>query len=163
MKLILAFKAFLKAWNYPSDAQKFIDQKLSLPAPEGISSDNSHLRLLSLLQHSGRLIDFLKEDIAGFSDAQVGAAVRTIHDECAKSLEDLVTIRPIMQENEGAIIHVAPGYDPSSIKVVGNIKGDPPFSGILIHKGWKAHKRSLPKKVSIDSSDILCPAEIEVK
>ena len=160
-KLGLAFKAFCKAWNNPEKGQLFITSEPSVPAKETI--DSSHLRLLTTLQSNGRLIDFLKEDITGFDDAQVGAAVRKIHEDCAKSLEELVTIRPVMEENEGTLINVPRGYNPSNIKVVGKIKGEPPFSGVLVHRGWKAHKRSLPKQIGELSTDVICPAEIEVR
>lgn len=161
MNLALAFKAFLKALKNPEAADKFVNGKLSLPSET--STDASHLRLLSLLQHSSRMIDFLKEDITSYSDAQVGSAVRKIHEDCSKSLEDLITIRPVMQEREGAQVHVPSGYDPASIKVVGKVVGNPPFTGTLVHKGWKAHKRTLPKKVGEGNSEIICPAEVEVR
>lgn len=159
MGLSLAIKAFFKAWKEPEKGEQFVNETKKIAD----QADHSHLRLLSLLQQSGRLIDFLKEDLSGCDDAQVGAAVRKIHQDCAKSLEELVTIRPVMSEHEGAHVKVAPGYDPSSIKVVGKVKGEPPYNGVLIHKGWKAHKRSLPKKVGDQLVDVICPAEIEVK
>ena len=101
--------------------------------------------------------------ISSFDDAQIGSAVRKIHDECGKCLEDLVTIRPVMEENEGAKITVPQGYDPAKIKVVGKIMGQPPYTGVLIHKGWKAHKRSLPKKIGDQVVEVICPAEVEVR
>lgn len=159
MSLSLALKAFFKAWNQPEEAKKFLEGA----KPQIESQDQSHLRLLALLQQGGRLVDFLKEDIASYSDAQVGAAVRKIHEDCNKSLEELVTIRPVMEEREGATVKVPVGYDPSTVKVVGKIKGDGPYTGVLVHKGWKAHKRSLPKKIGDQLSEVICPAEVEVK
>jgi Domain of unknown function (DUF2760) len=159
MKLLLAIKAFFKAFRDPAQAQKFVEGRVQ----EVDKQDQGHLRLLAIFQQSGRLIDFFKEDITNFSDAQVGAAVRKIHQDCNKVLEDAVTVRPIMEENEGDKVTILPGYDPAAIKVVGNIKGEPPFTGILTHKGWKAHKRSLPKKIGEQHSEVLCPAEIEVR
>lgn len=165
MRLLLAIKAFFKAFKEPEKARQFID---GMPAASGcsketVTADASHLRLLGVMQQSGRLVDFLKEDISAYDDAQIGAAVRKIHDDCAKCLEDLVTIRPVFEENEGAKINVPQGYDPSKIKVVGNIKGEPPFAGVLVHKGWKAHKRSLPKKVGDQLTEIIWPAEVEIR
>lgn len=160
-KLALAFKAFCKAWKNPEKGQSFIEGAVLATVHE--TTDPSHLRLLAALQLSGRLIDFLKEDISSFDDAQVGAAVRKIHEDCAKSLEELVTIRPVMDEKEGAAITVPRGYNPSNIKVVGKVKGEPPFSGIVVHRGWKAHKRSLPKQVGELATEVICPAEIEVR
>lgn len=159
MSLMLALKAFMKAWKDPRKAADFCNDHVK----ENDHQDFSHLRLLSILQSSGRIIDFLKEDIAQFSDAQVGAAVRKIHQECSKTLEDMVTIRPLMEEKEGASVTVPDGYDPKNIKVVGKVKGQPPYKGILIHKGWKAHKRSLPKQITESNSQIISPAEIEVR
>jgi hypothetical protein len=158
MKFIVAVKAFFKALKDPKKAQLFLED--NEPAQE--SADASHLRLLSVLQQSGRLVDFLKEDISKFNDAQVGAAARKIHQDCSKALEEVVTIRPVMVESEGAKVQVSPGYDPTAIKVIGKVKGEPPYKGTLVHKGWKAAKRSLPKKIGEQQSDILHPAEIEV-
>lgn len=160
MGLILAFKAFIKAFKDPKGAQLFVEGNASSTT---VTSDLSHLRLLSHLQQSSRLIDFLKEDIDAFSDLQVGAAVRKIHRDCREVLEELVTIRPLRDEQEGTTIQILKGYDPDEIKLVGKIKGEPPFTGVLMHRGWKAQKRSLPKKITEHASEIICPAEIEIK
>lgn len=159
MRLWLAIKAFFKILSDPEKAQLLFEEK---PQVQEVA-DQSHLRLLSLLQQSGRLIDFLKEDISTFSDAQVGAAVRKIHQDCARSLEELVTIRPVMEENEGAAVKIPAGYDAGQIKIVGKVSNDPPFNGVIVHRGWKAHKRSLPKKVGEQTNEVLCPAEVEVR
>lgn len=159
MGLMVAVKAFFKALKDPKEAARYLEGK---PKQIEEKKDPSHLRLLSLMQQSGRLIDFLKEDISPYSDAQIGAAVRKIHAECGKSLEELVTIRPVMDQKEGEQVTLQPGYDPSAFKVVGKVKGEPPYSGKLVHKGWKAHKQTLPKQVGETSTDILCPAEIEI-
>ena len=163
MRLITAIKAFFKALKEPETTEL---PRLSESASKNLpkeSKDYSHLRLLTLLQQSSRFIDFLKEDISSFDDAQIGAVVRKIHQECGKSIEDLVTIRPVLEEKEGDPIHVPVGYDTAHIKVVGKVKGEAPFKGILVHRGWKAHKKSLPKQESEQDLDIICPAEVEVK
>lgn len=163
MRLMLAIKAFFKALKDPIKAEKFIGIE-QIKEPKALeASDPSHLRMLTMMQNASRLIDFLKEDLTTYDDAQVGAAVRKIHADCGKCLEEIVTIRPVMDENEGAKVNVLQGYDPSKIKVVGKVKGEPPFTGVLVHKGWKAHKRSLPKKVGEPTSDIIWPAEVEIR
>lgn len=160
MGLGLAFKAFFKALKEPEKAKFFLEDA----APKQLDvSDQSHLRLLAYLQQGGRLIDFLKEDLAAFSDAQVGAAVRKIHQDCAQSIEELVTIRPLRDEEEGASIQVPKGFNPAEFKVVGKVKGEPPFTGVLLHRGWKAQKRSLPKKSGEQAPEVICPAEVEIK
>ncbi len=161
MRLILAFKAFFKALKEPKKAQQFIDDIQELAQEE--AQDHSHLRLLNYLQQASRLIDFLKEDLQTFSDAQVGAAVRKIHQDCAQAIEELVTIRPLKDEQEGCLVQVPKGYNPAEIKVLGKVKGEPPFTGVLVHRGWKAQKRSLPKKTREQVLEIICPAEVEIK
>ena len=160
MGLGLAFRAFIKAWKEPGKAKAFLEDA---PPKQIEAADHSHLRFLSYLQQDGRLIDFLKEDIAPFSDAQVGAAVRKIHQDCAQTVEELVTIRPLRDEQEGATIHVPKGFNPAEIKIMGKVKGEPPFTGLLVHRGWKAQKRSLPKKTGEQTPEVICPAEVEIK
>jgi len=159
MRLWLAIKAFFKAFKEPEKALLFIEE----PVGKNEKSDPSHLRLLSILQQSGRMIDFLKEDISSYSDAQVGAAVRKIHLDCGKSLEEFVAIRPIMDEAEGSIITISSGYNPSEMKIVGKVNDTFPLKGHIIHRGWKACKRSLPKKSGEQAGELLSPAEIEVR
>ncbi len=161
MGLKVAFQAFIKAFKEPEKGRQFVEGRISLKQEEG--ADPSHLRLLHDLQQSSRLVDFLKEDIKEFTDAQVGAAVRKIHHDCAQAVEELVTIRPLREESEGSLVHIQKGYDPTEIKVVGKIKGEPPFTGILVHRGWKAQKRSLPKKTEPSRSDVIASAEVEIK
>ena len=143
----------------PEKGRQFIEGRETKP----LEADPSHLRLLYYLQQAGRLVDFLKEDLTGISDAQVGAAARKVQQECAQAIEELVTIRPLRDEKEGATIQVPKNYHPGECKIVGKVKGEPPFVGTLIHRGWKAQKRSLPKKSGEQVSDVICPAEIEVK
>ncbi len=167
MGLILAVSAFFKALRGKNKEQALLflghDKKdESGEAKNKESGDHSHLRLLGLLQQSGRLIDFFKEDISQFSDAQVGAAVRKIHDDCAERIEELVTIRSVVEQKEGEKLTIPVGYDPAEYKLVGNVKGEAPFTGTLRHKGWRAHKLQLPKKVVDGSNEIICPAEVEV-
>lgn len=162
MSLLIAIKTFFKAWKEPNQARKFLENEQKKEIPKKDECDKgSHLQLLALLQESSRLVDFLKEDISSFSDDQIGVIVRKIHADSAKSLEEIVTIRPIREESEGSLIQIERGYDPSLIKVIGKVTGEPPFSGVLIHKGWKAHKKSLPKKL-IEQKEVIYPAEVEV-
>lgn len=161
MSWLIAFKAFFKALKNPKLGKEFVEG-IEKNQPISLKQDYSHLRILSMLQQSGRLIDFLKEDISGYSDAQVGACARTIHTDCAKLIEDSVTIRPVMEEEEGSQVVIQSGFDPQKIKLVGRIKGDAPYQGTVVHKGWKAHKYSLPKH-SEDQHEILYAAEIEIK
>ena len=165
MGLLVALKAFTKALSNKQAALDFLGKKSTQKSVTDKQQEQppSHLDLLTLLQKSGRLIDFLKENIDTYNDAQVGAAVRQIHQQCGEVLEEVVTIRPVMEQEEGKKITVPQGYGSSEIKVVGNVVGNPPFEGVLRHKGWKAHKISLPKGQHSGKREVLSPAEVEVK
>jgi hypothetical protein len=108
------------------------------------------LQVLALLQREGRLIDFCEEDLAGFSDAQIGAAARTVHDGCRKALRSYVKLEPVRTEAEGAAIEVPQGFDARAIRLTGNVVGNPPFRGVLRHHGWRAE------------GGVVAPAEVEL-
>lgn len=118
--------------------------------------------VLGLLQREGRLIDFLREDIAAFDDAQVGAAVRPVHEGCRKTLEEYVTLEAVRPEAEGARVTVPPGFDASAIRLSGNVRGNPPFKGILRHHGWRVSKLNLPDRPAAHASDVVAPADVEL-
>jgi hypothetical protein len=120
------------------------------------------LQLLTILQREGRLVDFLMEDIQGISDAQVGAAVREVHLKCRKALQDHVPLEPALSEAEDSSATVQPGYDPSAIRVVGNLGAKPPYTGTVRHRGWRAREVKLqPLPVGQDPR-VVAPAEVEV-
>src|SRR5690348_11825978 len=127
------------------------------PAPQPASPA---LHLLALLQREGRLIDFCEEDLAGFPDAQVGAAARTVHEGCRKALRSAFTFAPIRTEPEGAPVVVPKGFDPQAIRLTGNLSGAPPFNGTLRHHGWKAASVRMP--MAAGDPTVIAPAEVEL-
>lgn len=120
------------------------------------------LQLLAVLQREGRLVDFLEQDIAAFPDAEIGAAVRVVHEGCRKALRNHVDIDPIRSEDEGAKITLEAGFPASEVKLTGDVKGKPPYRGTLQHRGWKAKRIQLPKLTADHDSSILAPAEVEL-
>ena len=56
--------------------------------------------MLALLQRDGRLIDFLAEDVTPYPDAQLGAAVRSVHESSRQVLERYVKLEPIIASDE---------------------------------------------------------------
>jgi hypothetical protein len=121
------------------------------------------LRMLAVLQRDGRLVDFLEEEIDGYSDAQIGAAARDIHRGCRKSLRDYLTIAPVIDAAEEALVTVPADFDPAAIRLVGNVDASPPFQGVLKHHGWRVRSVHLPVlPVARDDSSVLSPAEVEV-
>lgn len=120
------------------------------------------LQLLGILQRDGRLVDFLEEDLAPFSDAEVGAAARTVHEGCKKAVTAYFTLEPVYREPEGAPIVVQDGFDPAEVRLTGNVVGKPPFHGSLKHHGWKAKGVTLPARVPEQDPTIVQPAEVEL-
>jgi hypothetical protein len=119
-------------------------------------------RILSLLQNKGRLIDFFQEDIMRYPDAQIGAAIRYIHEDCSNALSEYMTFDPVISQKEGEIVVVSEGFDPSEIRLTGNITGAPPFKGILRHSGWKISQIHLPDFPKGQKHTIIAPAEVEI-
>ena len=129
------------------------------PAPEGVEA----LHLLALLQRDGRLVDFIAEDLNGFSDAEIGAAARTVHEGCRKVIRTYVDLEPVFREPEGASVTVAPGFDASAVRLTGNVVGAPPFRGSLRHHGWRVTRAAFPPVPKTqDAARILAPAEVEL-
>ncbi len=130
------------------------------PAPP---SEASAIQILSILQRKGRLIDFLQEDLSAHQDAQIGAAVRTIHEGCKQALAEYIDLEPIFTEEEGSPITVEPGFDAHAIRLTGNIVGDPPFKGALRHRGWRVVRVDLPTQTPAQQKErIVAAAEVEV-
>ena len=122
------------------------------------------LHLLSLLQREGRLVDFLEEDLSLYEDAQIGAAVRSIHENCQKKLHECLSLTAVIDREEGEEVTIEAGFDPNAVKLTGHVTGNPPFSGILQHRGWQAKKIALPElSTGPQNPNIIAPAEVEIK
>jgi hypothetical protein len=121
------------------------------------------LYLLSVLQREGRLVDFLFENLDGYQDEQIGAAVRSIHAGCNKVMAKNLALKPIMVAAEGDEIVIEKGFNADQVKLTGNVIGDPPFKGIVRHRGWQAKKLELPALSNFRQSDVIAPAEVEIR
>jgi hypothetical protein len=134
------------------------------PAPSATPAESTDraVQMLAILQRDGRLIDFLTEDIAPYSDAQIGAAVRDLHQSCRQSLLRYVQLEPIIASEEGHAITVREAIDPASVKLIGNVTGKPPLRGTLRHRGWRASKVSLPPLADGAGREVVAPAEVEI-
>ncbi len=157
-----------RAYGYvkAAEVKKPEPPKPAAPKAPEVKPTDGALQLLGLLQREARLVDFLMEDIAPYSDDQVGAAVRTLHEQCGTVLKRTVTLAPIVDGVEGTYTKSeAAGADAKQgLKFIGNVpaEGRAP-GGILRHKGWKAANVDLPKVNSSVNLNIIAPAEIEVE
>jgi uncharacterized protein DUF2760 len=120
------------------------------------------LALLALLQREGRLIDFLRESLDGFGDADIGAAARELHRGCKKVLDEHLKLEAMLPGVEDDKVTVPRGFDPAEIRLIGEVKGEPPFQGVLRHHGWRAADIKLPTLSDGVDRTVLAPAEVEI-
>jgi hypothetical protein len=128
-------------------------------------ADAEIVSFIAMLQARGRLVDFLMDDINAHDDAQVGAAARVMHAGCKAVLQEHFRICPVREESEGSTVQVAAGYPADEYRLLGRISGPAPFSGVLVHHGWKTDAVKLPRilRSSTDQLPAIAPAEVELK
>lgn len=184
-RLLIAWSAFITALFNPAFAAQVAAWKSGaapvmtpvvpmppVPAPVSVPtptpppmkelSNDAALLLLGLLQREARLIDFTQEDVRAYSDADVGAAARVVHEGCCKVLREHFTIAPLRTEAEGSRIRLEEGFDARAIRLTGNVVGKAPFQGSLSHRGWRATDVRLPQLSAAHDASVLAQAEVEL-
>jgi len=183
MRIITAFQAFFAVLFNRDKAERIVpvlkgeplpmletEAQPELPAPQPPrepelprkKGQSEAITLLATLQREARLLDFLMEKLDGYDDAQVGAAARTVHDECAAVITRLFDVQPLRTEDEMSQITVAK-QDVSLVQLVGNVSGNPPYTGRLTHHGWVAKQCELPTwSGTPEATFVLAPAEVEI-
>ena len=131
------------------------------PAPQ-LAPETAALQLLGLLQREARFIDFVQEDVQAYGDAEIGAAARVVHEGCRKVLREHFTFEPVRVEAEGSLLTLQPGFDAAAVRVTGHVVGQPPFTGTLGHRGWRATETRLPKLGQGHDASVLAQAEVEL-
>lgn len=163
---ILASDTLASRWQQlelPSaDREKSEPPAAPVPEQSPRQEHGDAVYTLTLLQREGRLVDFLQEDIDTFSDAQVGAAVRQIHAKCRETLAKYFGVQPVRPEREGEQVKIEPGFDPRQVRLTGENVGEPPFTGTVRHRGWRAGTICLPERHAELDPSIICPAEVEI-
>jgi hypothetical protein len=120
------------------------------------------LRLLTLLQREGRLLDFLQEDLQGAPDEAIVAGVREMHPKWQAVVKEHLVLEPVLPQGEGETVEVPPSFDPSAIRLTGNVTGQPPFRGVLKHHGWRVKNYTLPAPPEGQDPFVLAAAEVEL-
>ncbi len=185
-RFILAFSAFFRLLflgSLPPAAAKYLpegakpklpepekpaEKKPEAPAPEqkkpnlAAAHKDGALAFLALLQREGRLVDFLREPLDGFSDADIGAAARDVHRGCRKVLDQHLKLEAVMPGAEEDKVTVPKGFDPAEVRIVGEAKGEPPYRGTLRHHGWRATEVKLPTLTEGVDRTVVAPAEVEL-
>lgn len=143
-----------------------VERIVHAPAPEPVvlkeATPDAALQLLGLLQKEARFIDFIKENISAYGDADIGIAARVVHEGCNKVINEHFTLAPVRSEQEGSKITLADGFDAAAVRLTGNIVGTAPFKGTLVHKGWKVTNIRLPKLTQSHDASIIAAAEVEL-
>lgn len=172
--LILLILFMVKRGTKAPASKEELSDRPELPtasAPEAESQTSSQLKttspdaalqLLSLLQQEARFIDFIQEDLLGFSDADVGAAARVVHEGGKKVLQDYFSLASVRDEQEESRITLAEGFDATAVRLTGNVIGQAPFTGTLVHRGWRVTEVRLPKLAEGHDARVIAPAEIEL-
>jgi len=133
------------------------------PPPSESQAESEIVAFFALLQEKGRLVDFLMDDIAGYEDAEVGAAARVVHQGCRQILDEYFKISAISEAQEGAQVTLPAGYPADQYRIVGKLAGEPPFTGTLLHKGWKTDSVKLPRILTSGTLPAIAPAEVELR
>ena len=170
-RFFLGLVALWRAWTDAAAAARLAEALqgggAALPAAPAVAPSaparSEALTLLGLLQREGRLVDFLQEDISGYSDAQVGAAVREVHKGCAAAIARVFAPAPLRAEAEGAVIEVPAGFDPAEFRVVSRDSAATHGRGALVHPGWRASKTELPSwNGTAAAESVIAPCEVEL-
>jgi hypothetical protein len=172
-RLVLSLKVFWRTLVDPDFAVQVARlTQGALPSPHVVieaermalkdTSPDSALQLLGLFQQEGRLVDFLEEDVSRYSDAEIGAAARVVHEGCRRVLHDHLQIESVRGEEEGARLTLDAGFNASAVRLTGNVVGRPPFHGKLVHRGWRVSEIKLPKLADGHDTKIVAPAEVEL-
>lgn len=134
------------------------------PAPKPPARSDA-ITLLATLQREARALDFFKESIDDYSDAQIGAAVRDVHRQTSDVLERMFALRPLMDDAEGSTVQIPDDADANRFKLTGNVAPNATaVSGELMHHGWKATKCDIAKWTGKgEDAKVVAAAEVEVK
>jgi hypothetical protein len=168
-RISLAFRAFfslLSSGKLPDDvavALGLVPRVAAKPQAAAASkTSDGALQLLGILQRDARLVDFLMEDISAYSDDQVGAAVRGIHEQSRKAVMQYLKLSPVIDGVEGAFTKTP--ADAQSVKLTGNVPPDGRAAGgVLRHRGWKVDSVHLPNVPAKTNLSVLAPAELEIE
>jgi hypothetical protein len=136
------------------------------PARAEPTQTGEALILLSLLQEKGRFLDYVMEDITAFSDAQVAAASRVVHQGCSAVIKECLALSPTHDGAEGDRITIDKSSDPNRYRLLGKVRQEPPYAGVVVHRGWKTSKLALPRftrPVDPTGPNVITPMDVEVK
>lgn len=151
-----------------AEPPRVTDEPAKAPAPAKPAAPAKPIRsealtLLAALQRDARFVDLVQEPLGNYDDAQIGAAARDVLRDCSSVLNRMFALQPVIADEEGAAVEVPAGFDPNRLRLVGNVAGQPPYSGKLVHHGWQTTKCELPAWTgSKEAANVIAAAEVEI-
>ncbi|AIJ44799.1 DUF2760 domain-containing protein [Comamonas testosteroni] len=148
--------------------EKIVEKTVEVPVEKRVEveklvvTDSAALQLLGLMQREARFVDFIQEDVAPYTDAEIGAAARVVHEGCRKVLREHFTLSPVRSEAEGSRITLLAGFDAAAVRLTGNVVGHAPFTGTLSHRGWLVTEVKLPQLIDSQAAKVIAQAEVEL-
>ena len=133
-----------------------------VPSPPK-SQRSEAITLLATLQREARFVDLVQEPLGDFSDEQIGAAARDVLRACGEVLRRTFDLQPVVDEAENSVVETPASPAAGRYRLTGNVVGEPPFRGRLVHHGWEARKCELPTwSGEAKTSRVVSPAEVEL-
>jgi hypothetical protein len=89
-----------------------------------------------------------------------------VHQGCKAVINECLALAPAHAGPEGDRITVDPAADPNRYRLQGKLAQQPPYSGVVVHRGWKTTRLTLPRHTRpIDPSGetIVAPIDVEVR
>ena len=156
-----------KETGHAVESEKKDVKETTVPVPSlDMAIEAEVIQLLAKLQDKGRLMDFIMDDITPYSNEQVGAAARVVHQGCKEVIQNYFDIQPVHSGAEQEEISLAEDFDANAYRLVGNVPENPPFNGTVLHRGWKTITMTLPRLTNeakeSTAREIIAPAEIEI-
>ncbi|MDQ8193909.1 DUF2760 domain-containing protein [Coraliomargarita sp. SDUM461004] len=169
LALTLQQTAVAEPVTVPEAAPAPVAPETPRPDLQKIPEQNAEVQvaqLLGLLQEKGRFLDFVMDDIKSYPDAQIAAAARFVHQGCQTVMKHNFNIEPVATTAENQPITLEPTFDRNEYRLTGKVEGEPPYQGVLKHKGWKTTSVHLPKvlgeRARASGTHLLVAAEVEV-
>lgn len=162
-----SFQELLDGKLKPGITQQSTAPKASVatkaPAAPKTPARSDAISLLAALQREARLLDLVNESLEEYSDAQVGSAARDVLRDSGKVIERMFGLEPLTEVADGSSLETPASFDPAEFRLTGNVAGEAPFRGTVVHHGWKATKCEVPKWTGKDSvSFVVAPVELEI-
>lgn len=171
-----SFQQLLDGKLIPRDALPSAPDKRNSKDPKSAEAGNTSgvavsvpplrsdaVSLLSALQREARLIDLVKEPLDGYSDAQIGGAAREVLKNSAAVLERMFGLVSLTEVEDGGSLTTPDLFDPAEFRLMGNVTGKAPFTGTVLHHGWKVTRCDIPQwNGKMESAKIVAPIELEV-